>query len=130
MIYIGKLDKNKISDYINLIITDNVIMTDERIDHTKYRHGSDYETYLKYIPDIIKNPNYVLEDRKNKNTLLFLKKVTNNQLNILVVVKLQVNIEDKFKSNSILSFWHIRNRCYENTVKNNKILYKSLDTDE
>lgn len=36
--YIGKLDKNKIGEYKDKIITDDVIMTNERIKHTQERH--------------------------------------------------------------------------------------------
>jgi len=36
--YIGKLDKEKLGKYKNKIITDEVILTDERIKHIKERH--------------------------------------------------------------------------------------------
>ena len=38
MYYIGKLDKTKIVYYANKIITEDVILTDERIKHIKQRH--------------------------------------------------------------------------------------------
>ncbi len=38
MQYIGKLDKSKIGDYDEKIITDDVILTDERVKHIKERH--------------------------------------------------------------------------------------------
>ncbi len=36
--YIGKIDKDKIGEYANKIITDDVVLTDERIKHIKERH--------------------------------------------------------------------------------------------
>jgi len=36
--FIGKLDKNKIGKYCQKIITDEVILTDDRIKHIKVRH--------------------------------------------------------------------------------------------
>lgn len=38
MQYIGKLDKNKIGEYSKKIITDEVVLTEERIKHIKERH--------------------------------------------------------------------------------------------
>lgn len=38
MQYIGKLDKRKIGEYKGKIITEDVILTEERIKHIKERH--------------------------------------------------------------------------------------------
>ncbi len=38
MQYIGKLDKSKLGEYANKIVTDEVILTDERIEHIKEHH--------------------------------------------------------------------------------------------
>ena len=38
MLYIGKLDKSKLGKYANKIVTDEVVLTDERIKHMKLRH--------------------------------------------------------------------------------------------
>ena len=121
--YIGKLDKNKLGKYADKVITDEVIMTNERIEHTNKRHPGDYDKYIKYVPDIIKNPDYILEDIDNVDTILVLKSIKEKGKNIQVVVKLQTNKEEA-KSNSILTFWHIRDRNYRGTIKNNEIIYQ------
>lgn len=56
MQYIGKLDINKLGKYKEKVVTDIVIMTDERINHTEKRHPGDYQKYIEYIPNIISNP--------------------------------------------------------------------------
>ena len=129
MHYIGKLDLNKLGKYQNLVITDKVIMTNERIEHTKKRHPGDYERYIEYITDIIENPDYILEDGDNKDTILSLKTIKEKNTNIQVVVKLHTYM-DYNKSNSIITFWHTRDRSYKSAIKNNKIIYKRLDKDE
>ncbi len=59
MRYIGKIDKEKLGEYSDKIVTDNVIMTNERIEHTqKKRHPGDYEKYIEYVPDINKSRLY------------------------------------------------------------------------
>lgn len=130
MQYIGKIDKEKLGEYKNKIITEKVILTNERIEHIKERHPGDYEKYIKFIPKIIESPDYILDDKCNKDTILILKKIKESGKNIQIVIKLQTNLKEKYKSNSILTFWHIRDRNYRSTIKNNKIIYNKLDKNE
>ena len=104
-------------------------MTGERIEHTQKRHPGDYEKYIDYIPDIIKNPDYILEDKDNVHTILVLKTINETGKNIQVVIKIQTN-KEKNMYNSIITFWHIRDRNYKSTIKNNKIIYKNIDNYE
>ena len=122
MQYIGKLDKEKLGKYKEKIITEDVIMTDERIEHMHIRHPGDYEKYIEYISNIVNKPDYILEDIDNKETLLFLKTIRENQKNVEVVVKLQTNKKEESKCNSILTFFHARKRTYNSAIKNNKII--------
>lgn len=128
--YIGKLDKEKLGKYKEKIITDKVILTNERIEHTEKRHPGDYEKYINYLPKIIKNPDYILEDKDNIDTILMLSEIKEEEKNIQVVVRLQTNQKEKDKYNSILTFWHIRERNYKSAIKNNKIIYQKLDKNE
>ena len=130
MIYIGKLDGEKLGKYKEKIINDDVIITFERIEHTKMRHPGDYEKYKDYLSNIIKEPDYILEDIDNKDTILVLKTIKEKNKNIQVVIKLHTNINEKNKYNSILTFWHTRIRNYKSTINNNKIIFKKLDKDE
>lgn len=123
MQYIGKIDIEKLGKY--KMITNKVIITKERIEHIKRRHFTDYDKYIQYVPDIIEDPDYILEDIDNINTILMLKTIIEKKENIQVVIKLQTNRE-KGKYNSILTFWKIRDRNYEKVIKHNKIIYKKL----
>ena len=125
MKYIGKLDGEKLGKYKNKIVTQNVIITNERIEHIKKRHLNDYEKYINHISDIIKNPDYILIDKDKIDTVMFLKRILDNTKNIIVIVKLNTEIEKIEMSNSILTFWQIRNVNYEKMIKNNIIVYKS-----
>lgn len=130
MKYIGKIDKNKIGKYKDKVTTYDVIITNERIKHIQTRHPGDYEKYISYISDIIENPDYILEDKDNIDTMLFLKTMKYENKKIQVVIKLQTNNEKDSMSNSILTFWQIRDRNYKSTIKNNKIIYKNIDKNE
>lgn len=128
--YIGKLDKNKLGIYKDKLITTKVVLTDERIAHIQKRHPGDYEKFIKYIPDIIRNPDYILQDKNNIETILVLKTIHEEEKNIQVVIKLKTIFDEKNRNNSILTFWHIRNRNYKSTIKNNEIIYKNMDKNE
>ena len=47
---VGKIDKNIYKCITEDIITDEVIITDERIQHIRKRHPNDYERFYSYIP--------------------------------------------------------------------------------
>lgn len=58
---VGKIDVRKYSCVVSDIKTDEVIITDERIYHIIERHPNDYERFCSYIPQIIDDPDYIIE---------------------------------------------------------------------
>ncbi len=86
-------------------------------------HG-EYDLYSKYINDILKNPNYVLEDTKNEDTIIMLKQIQDKGKNIQLVIKLSTGKDKKRDKNSILTLWKVRNSTYMQLIRNKKILYK------
>jgi len=123
LLYIGKLDKNKLGEYKNKLVTEDVVITDERINHIKTQHPNIFEKYIQSLSDFIEKPNYILRDKKNVDTLLILKRIDSFNENIQIVIKLQIKNEEN-KANTILTFWKIRDRNYNSTIKNNEIIYK------
>ena len=69
---VGNLDIKKYHIVTDQIRTDEVIITDERIQHIKDRHPNDFERYAQYITRIVENPDYILEANK-PNTAFLLK---------------------------------------------------------
>lgn len=47
MHYIGKIDKDKIGAYSNNIVSDSVVLTDERKRHIYNNHQKDYEKIIR-----------------------------------------------------------------------------------
>ena len=86
-------------------------------------HG-EYNVYSKYIKDILQNPNYVLEDTKNEDTIIMLKQIQEEGKNIQLVIKLSTGKDKKRDKNSILTLWKVRNSTYKQLIRNKKILYK------
>lgn len=122
MRYIGKIDKNKIGKYSKKIITDDIVLTDERELHIYENHKKDYITIINNINRVILNPKEVLEDLKNKDTLFFIGKLNKNNLN--VVVKLCTTHNKQHPQNSIMTAWIIRDCNLKKLIEKNKIVYK------
>ena len=123
---IGNLNISLLKKFYN-IRTEKLIITKERIEHINKRHKNDYNLYGHYIPKILEKPDYILEDIENKDTVLYLK--TLEELNLQAVIKLQTeNRIDKY--NTVITFWHMRKRSYNQIIKKNKKIYEKLDKEE
>ncbi len=119
---IGKIDINKIGKYKKLIMTEEVIFTQERFSHVMNEHAQDLELYINSLVDIIENPNYILEDHKNINTLMFIKYMEKTNINVIV----RLAIEDKKHSkNSIMTFYRLREKNLKKLQQKNKTIYKN-----
>lgn len=121
MQYIGKLDKSKIGEYSKKIITDDVILTDERKLHILEEHKKDFQIIINNIERVILNPKEILEDIKNKDTLLFIDELEKNNLN--VVVKLNTTNNKEHPQNSVMTAWIIRNKNLIKLRQKNKSIY-------
>ena len=75
---VGKLDKNIYRCITDDIITDDVIITEERINHIKERHPNDYEKYYTYMREVIEIPDYIIGGNK-PNSALILKEFSNGE---------------------------------------------------
>lgn len=80
MQYITKLDKNKLGEYGKRLITDEVILTDERLnEHILLYHKEEYKQLKPYIKNIIDNPDYIIEDNRHEDTMIYLKQLHNTE---------------------------------------------------
>ncbi|MDR2686524.1 MAG: hypothetical protein LBB75_02130, partial [Oscillospiraceae bacterium] len=71
---IGRIDLEIFRTFFPDIITDEVIITEERIEHIERRHPSTYRKYGRYIPEVLAGYKYMLEDDL-PNTGLLLKQL-------------------------------------------------------
>lgn len=121
-----KIDKKMIGEYKNKIVTDQVILTYERLEnHVLIYHKEEYEQIKEYIRKIIENPDIILEDSAHVDTLIFLKHILEINKKARVIVKLATNKKDKvYSKNSIITIMRQRNKSWEQTLKNKgKIIF-------
>lgn len=120
---VGKIDREIYRCITEDIVTDEVIITDERIAHIRERHPNDYERFCSYIPEIIRNPDYIIEANKD-NTGVLLKEIGVGEGKFKLVLRIAVKNDPDSYKNSVISFWNIGNTTWRKTLKNKKILYK------
>lgn len=120
---VGEINRDIYKCITEDMVTDEVIITDERIAHIKERHPDDYERFYSYIPEILKNPDYIVEANKD-NTGVLLKEVETDGEKFKLVLRLAVKNDPECYKNSIISFWHIGDTTWRKTLKNKNILYK------
>lgn len=119
---VGRIDKNIYKCITKDIVTDEVIITGERIQHIKDRHPNDYERFCGYLKDIVEKPQYFIETNK-ANTALILKEFSNGTERFKTVLRLLTSKDDKEYKNSIITFMKINDREWKRLLKNKKILY-------
>ena len=125
--FVGKLNISMLGKYSTKIITEKVIITDERLEHIKEHHPELEYKEIKSIKSAIENPDFIFEDRKNIDTILLVKKINmfNKHSRIVVKLNTRTDIQDKF--NSVISFWQISEKKLGQYLRNEKIIYKKLD---
>ena len=120
---IGKINRDIYKCITDDIVTDEVVITDERIQHVKERHPGDYERYIEYMARILADPDYILEANK-PNTGVILKEIEEQNEKFKIILRVKVENDPVNYKNSILSFWHIGETTWKKNMKNKKILYK------
>lgn len=120
---VGKINREIYKCITSNIVTDEVIITDERIMHIKERHPDDYERFYSYIPAIIDSPDYIIEANK-PNTAVILKEIKENGEKFKLVLRIKVESDPDGYKNSIMTFWHIGEMTWKKSLKNKNILYK------
>lgn len=124
MYLVGKIDIEIYNCITKDITTDEVIITDERIQHIKEHHPNNYEQYYSYMRSIIENPEYIIEANK-PNTTLILKSFSNGNETFKTVLRLITSSDNSKFKNSIITFMKINEKEWNRLLKNKKILYKS-----
>ena len=88
------------------IRTDEVIITDNQIQHIKDRH-----------------PDYIVETPK-PNTALILKEIITEKEKIKTVLRLATSVDNKEYKNSIITFMKIDEKEWNRLLRNKRVFYK------
>jgi hypothetical protein len=122
--FVGRIDLERFSQHFPDITTDEVIITDERIEHIEKRHPGTYEKYGQYIPEVLEGFQYALEDDL-PNTALLLKQLEGADGDRLeLVLRIHTSQDNSEFKNSVLSLWKIGEVKWNQYKRTKKILDK------
>lgn len=123
MHFVGKINKDIYKCITEDIVTDEVFITDEQIQHIKDRHPDDYKKIKGSISCVLSDPDYIFKD-KHKNTGLIIKKIKVKKQCLQMVLRIITSENERAYKNSIISCWSISERRLQNYLRNKVILYK------
>jgi len=125
---VGRIDIEKYKNICGKrIITDEVIITENRIDHIVSRRGQAfYDKYSQYFKAIIEDPDYIFKDNK-ENTALVSKMIVDNGESINLVLKLVVEGDDITYKNSIITAIKENKKRFAQRLRNHKPVYNRFD---
>ena len=121
---VGKIDRDIYKCITDDIVTDEVIITDNQIQHILDRHPDAYETAMKEMRTAIESPDYIIADDKHDNTGLVIKKFKMKGDNLQLVLRVCTHKDEPGYKNSVISCWEISEKRLENYLKNKRVLYK------
>lgn len=121
-INIGKINKELFKEISTSILTDDVILTNERYVHIIEKHQEDFEKYINILPEVLKEPDYILKDYKNDNTAMVIKHIEDTNINI--ILKLAITDDKIHTKNSIMTFYRVRDKNVKKLQEKNKTIYK------
>lgn len=120
---VGFIDREKFRSIAENITTDEVILTDERVQHIQDRHPGDFERYFMYISEIVENPDYILRANKPKSALL-LKRFAQDEDGYKLILRLKTSGDPTGFKNSIISFQKVEIKRYIRYTNSEKVLYR------
>ena len=121
---VGKIDREIYKCISKDIVTDEVIITDERIQHIKDRHPNDYEKYCSFLKEVVENPDFIVETNKPNTALILKEMLDENGEQFKTILRLVTSSDNSGFKNSIITFMKINDKEWSRLLRNKKILYK------
>ena len=123
MHFVGKLNKEIFRCISEEIRTDEVIITENRINHIIERRGEEfYNKYFGMFRKIIEEPDFIFQD--NENTVLVCKRVEEDGKVINLVVRLVLPLDNQEYKNSIITAIGENESRFQRRLRNHIPLYK------
>ena len=123
---LGTLRTDYLERAFGKIITDEIILTDEREEHIRLRHPEDYDYFLKEGVLTVMEPDIVIRDSSHTGTVFMIRKIENSNLN--VVVRVALSCDNPNYKNSVMTAYRLREKNLAKLIKKSQenILYKKV----
>lgn len=119
---LGKINIKPLVQTFGEIQTDEIIVTDERMEHIMERHPQDYGLFLEYGISTVTNPDFIIKDGKSDGTIFMVKRLAATNIN--VVVRVALSTDKKGLKNSVMTSYRLRDRNLKKMMERNEVLYK------
>lgn len=120
---VGRINRDIYKCITEDIVTDEVIITENQMQHILDRHPDAYAEIIDYLSDIIRDPDFIIED-KHDNTGLVIKRVKLEKEYAQMVLRICTSDDNPNYKNSVISCWEISEKRLQNYLRNKRILYK------
>lgn len=121
---VGRIDRKIYECITDDITTDEVIITEERIQHIVERHPNDYELYYAYLKTVVEDPDYIIEANKPNTALILKEIIESDERQFKTILRLKTSKDNKDFKNSIITFMKINEKEWSRLIRNKRILYK------
>ena len=119
---IGKIDREIYKCITEDITTEEVVITENQMQHMKARRPDAYDKILNNIQEAIQFPDYIIRD-KHAYTGLVIKKLKIDDGFLQIVLRICTSEDAQGYRNSIISCWEISEKRLQNYLRNKEILY-------
>ena len=131
-----KLDRKIYSCVTNSISTDDVIVTNERIDHVVNRHPEiNRDEVFEMMKDAVEKPDVIIQDSHKdheNDTAVVMKRIGEKKLhngsrldaNMRLILRLSTTGNGNDQKNSVITAVLISSKKWNKYMRNKKILYK------
>ena len=125
---VGKIDIDKYKGIVSgQILSDEVIITDNQIEHIIERRGKQfYDEFKSCFEEIVADPDYIFKDAK-ENTAFVSKEYNHKGKVVNVVLRLVVEGDNPNYKNSIITAIGENKKRFAQRLRNNTPLYKKVD---
>lgn len=122
---IGKIDRAMFAGIASEIVTDEVILTAERVEHIRQRHPDDYDRYRQFLQAVITAPDYIIRDRRPATAILLKElQLAADTPRICLALRLVTPEDGQDRKNSVITFWKVKKKEYDRLIRNREVLYK------
>lgn len=122
---IGKIDRAMFAGIAPEIVTDEVILTSERVEHIRQRHPDDYDRYRQYLQEVITAPDYIIRDRRPATAILLKElQLIADAPRVCLALRLVTPEDCQDRKNSVITFWKVKKKEYNRLIRNREVLYK------
>lgn len=120
---LGKIRVDLLEREYENLQTDDIIITNERLEHIKEQHQIDYALFERYGREVVQEPDIIIKDEKHIATVFMIKRFININLN--AVVRVAMGTDSGELKNSVMTFYRIRESNLTKLINKNKVIFKN-----